>query len=92
MATKAQCERALEVFGDELSARRNVVGLGILPIHDQGGTSNNLAVAIYVKKKIPKDKLAGKDVVPEVLEIKIRSGKRKKVPTRVIEQGEVELE
>ena len=92
MATKAQCERALEAFEEELTARRNVVGLGIVPTGSRKGGSQDLAVAIYVRKKIPKGQLARKDVIPENLEIQLRGGKRKKVPTRVVEQGEVELE
>jgi len=90
MATQAQCERALDLFETELSRRKNVVGLGIVPAEEEkpGG---GLAVAVYVKKKLPADQLAKGDLVPETLSVPGRKG-AVQVPTRVIEQGEVRHE
>jgi hypothetical protein len=93
MATQAQCERALDLFEDELSRRKNVVGLGIVPAEEESGAGGRdcLAVAVYVKKKVPASRLSEKDLVPETLAVPGRNGPVH-VPTRVIEQGEVRLE
>lgn len=64
--------------------------LAALPV-DEEGDKRNLAVAVYVKKKLPLAKLAAEDRVPESLSI--ASGKNTiSVPVRVIEQGAVTLE
>jgi hypothetical protein len=93
MATLAQCQRALELFDSELSKRKNVVGLGIVPVdEDKSGTGRReCAVAVYVKKKLPEDGLPEKDLVPASLTIPGRNGSVR-IRTRVIEQGEVRLE
>ncbi len=91
MATKKQCERALSIYEDELGARRNVVGLGIVPTSEGKGRRRDHSLAVYVRKKLPKARLAAKDIVPPVIEVQSR-GRRYKVQTRVIEQGEVVLE
>ena len=92
MATQAQCERALGLFEEELSRRKNVVGLGIVPADDEPRSGRRgLAVGVYVKKKLPANRLSEKDRVPETLSVPGRSGPVH-VPTRVIEQGEVRLE
>lgn len=93
MATQLQAERALDLFEAELSARKNVVGLGIVPADDDemGTGKKGLAVAVYVKKKVPASRLAQKDLVPETLSVPERTGEVQ-VPTRVIEQGEVRAE
>jgi hypothetical protein len=91
MATQAQCERALELFEDELSRRKNVVGLGIVPVEDGAAGGRGMAVAVYVKKKVPANNLSEKDRVPETLRVPGREGPAH-VPTRIIEQGEVHLE
>jgi hypothetical protein len=93
MATQAQCERALDLFEAELSRRKNVVGLGIVPVEGDasGSGRRGLAVAVYVKKKVPTGRLHEKDVVPETLLVPGRNGPIH-VPTRIIEQGEVRLE
>jgi len=94
MATQQQCKRALDLLEGELSNRKNVVGLGIVD-EEEGATrrprGKSLAVAVYVKKRLPLDQLAPEDVVPPVLKIPGRKGIIR-VPTRVIEQGEVRLE
>ena len=93
MATQAQAKRALDLFEEELSGRKNVVGLGIVPAEEEkaGTGRRGLAVGVYVKKKVPADRLSEKDLVPETLSVPGRNG-AVHVPTRVIEQGEVRLE
>jgi hypothetical protein len=93
MATEAQCKRALDLFEEDLSARKNVVGLGIVPATDEAGKGGKpqMAVAVYVTKKVPENKLAAKDLVPKTLQVRTARGEVT-VPTRVIEEGEFKLE
>lgn len=92
MATRDQCRRALDLFEDQLGRRANVVGLGIVPEDESGGSKpGDMAVAVYVEKKVAPDRLAPEEVVPPVLEIPGRRG-AVRVPTKVIEQGKVRLE
>ncbi|HEX5103000.1 MAG TPA: hypothetical protein VFV87_04275 [Pirellulaceae bacterium] len=90
MASRVQAQKALEIHEQKLSGCKNVVGLGIVPADEESG-SKDLAVAVYVKKKLPLSKLAKDQVVPETLPVPGR-GKVVQVPTRVIEQDKVELE
>ncbi len=90
MATEKECEEALELYEKVLSKRRNVIGLGIVPL-EEGEGEEDLAVAVYVEKKVPESKLAPGDRIPRTLEVRKKRRKRK-VPTRVIEQGPVSLE
>jgi hypothetical protein len=93
MATKAQVNRALENFQLELNQFKNVVGLGIVPA-DEGDAKNagkELAVGVYVSKKVPLSRLAAKDRIPETLRIQGKGGELD-IPVRVIEQGVVEKE
>ena len=93
MAAQKQCEQALEQHEQRLILLKNVVGLGIVPLEERsdGARTSDLAVAVYVVKKLPLEELAPKEVIPPMLEV--RRGKRvDKVRTRVIEQGEVVLE
>ena len=63
----------------------------MLEERSDGAPSSDLAVAVYVVKKLPLEELAPNEVIPSLLEV--RQGKRvAKVRTRVIEQGEVSLE
>ena len=67
-----------------------VVGLGVVPLEEDGSGRGaaKMAIGVYVKKKLPLDRLAEEDVVPATL--KVRQGKRVvEVPTRIIEQGKV---
>ncbi len=94
MATETQCMRALDLHEADLASRKNVVGLGIVEEQEDATRqrgAKSLAVAVYVKKKLPLKQLAPEDVVPPVLTIAGRKG-TVQVPTRVIEQGEVSLE
>jgi hypothetical protein len=90
MATTPQIKRALEQFENDLSSRKNVVGLGIVP-EDENGKGGKMAVAVYVTKKVDPKKLSSKDLLPKSLAIRGRAGAIN-VPVRVIEQGKVELE
>jgi hypothetical protein len=92
MATKAQVENALDVFERDLNKYKNVVGLGIVPAEDENkGGPMDLALAVYVSKKVPVERLAKKDRIPESLTLKKRSGEFL-IPVRIIEQGPVEKE
>jgi hypothetical protein len=92
VASKAQAKRALELYEKLLAGLPNVVGLGIVPAAEgEAGDSRESAVAVYVSRKVPAAKLAPRHLVPKVLEVPGKGGKRQ-VPTRVIEQGEVTLE
>jgi hypothetical protein len=91
MATTPQIKRALDQFDTELSRRKNVVGLGIVPESESAESSGNMAVGVYVTKKVDPKKLSAKDLLPKSLKIRGRSGAIE-VPIRVIEQGKVELE
>ncbi len=93
MATRSQVNRALEHFQLDLNQLKNVVGLGIVPVSEGGekASSKNLAVAVYVTKKVPLKNLAEKDRIPESLSITGKGGELS-IPVRVIEQGVVQKE
>jgi hypothetical protein len=91
MATTPQIKRALDRFETDLSNRKNVVGLGIVPEKEEGKSSGKMAVGVYVTKKVDPKKLSPKDLLPKSLKIRGRAG-AVKIPIRVIEQGKVELE
>ena len=88
MATEAHCRRALDLFEDQLSQRKNVVGLGIVPANDESPFGRG---RMAVAKKLPTNRLSKEDVVPDMLRVPTRKG-IVEVPTRVIEQGEAWLE
>jgi hypothetical protein len=90
MASRSQAQKALQLHEQSLSGCKNVVGLGIVPADEEAG-SKDLAVAVYVTKKLPLSKLKKSQVVPQTLAVPGK-GKTVQVPTRVIEQGKVELE
>lgn len=87
MAKPAQVKRALDLFGDELARKKNVVGLGRVPA--EGG--DGWCLAVYVEKKLPPEELAAADMVPKTLELP-GGGDKVSVQTKVIEQGAVSLE
>jgi hypothetical protein len=64
--------------------------LGVVPL-DEEGDKRDLAVGVYVEKKVPLSKLLAKDRVPKSLSIAL-GGSKIAVPVRVIEQGVVNLE
>ncbi len=90
MATQRQCELALERFEDDLSARRNVVGLGIVA-EDEEGNSRGRALGVYVLKKVPLEKLSAKDRLPKTVTVS-KAGTDVVVPVRVIESGAIVAE
>ena len=94
MASEEQCERALEANEGRLGSLPNVVGLGVVPEDEDDPTSRRLAVAVYVTKKVPKEELEPEERIPKTLRIPGRGGRRgsRRVPVRIIEQGEVEFE
>lgn len=87
MAQPSQVRRALDLFGDELTGKKNVVGLGRVP--DESG--EGWCLAVYVEKKVPMEELAAADRVPKTLEVP-GGGATVSVETRVIEQGLPTLE
>lgn len=93
MAAQKQCEQALEQHEQRLILLKNVVGLGIVPFEERsdGARASDLAVAVYVVKKLPLEELAPREVIPTILEV-CRGKRITRVRTRVIEQGEVTLE
>jgi hypothetical protein len=68
-----------------------VTGIGVVPVSDDSDGPADLAVAVYVTKKVPRDELADDDRIPPTLEIPGRDGSTT-VPTRIIATGEFELE
>lgn len=95
MATKQQCNRALEKYQGYLSSLKNVVGLGIVRKESKDGaelsSDKQYVVAVYVSKKIIPERLKKIHVVPKILEL----GAKKNSPfvyTCVIEQGEPDFE
>jgi hypothetical protein len=91
MASKKQCEQALDRYAEEISRLKNVVGLGIVPENEKGDRSE-YALAVYVAKKLPTTALAVGELVPETVELPGRGNATHQIKTRVIEQGVVELE
>jgi hypothetical protein len=90
MATVKQAKRALDAFEEALAQRPNVVGLGIVPSREER-SGDGMAIGVYVSKKLPEDRLGPDELVPDSLQIPGKKGPVR-VPVRVIEQGEVQLE
>ena len=91
--TRRQVKRALDLYEERLGKYANVVGLGIVNMDEEQSKSRSgkLAVAIYVRTKIPDTELPTDERLPKHLEIRVRGGLLQ-VPTQVVEQGEVQLE
>jgi hypothetical protein len=93
MARKIDCERALARYEEMLGSLPNVVGLGIVSSEEpvgQAGTSD-CAVAVYVGKTMPTEKLPESSRIPRTLSLAGKKG-AVLVPIRVIEQGPVQKE
>ncbi len=90
MAMRAECQRVLARYQNLLSQRRNVVGLGIVSCNRvlRLTRPDELAVAVYVSRKIPLDQHSQDDVVPHVLLVR-DGGPAIEVPVKVIEQGTI---
>lgn len=91
MASRSHVERAIEQYQEELGRYPNVTGIGVVPVSDDSEGPTDLAVAVYVTKKVPRDQLRAGERIPPSLEITSRDGSRS-VPTRVIATGEFALE
>lgn len=91
MATERQVERALKRFERDLSRYPNVVGLGILPLDEEAPARDAMAIAVYVSRKLPAHRLAERDRIPPSVALHA-GGRVLRIPTRVVEQGEVALE
>jgi hypothetical protein len=87
MARSSHVMQALDLFGDELARKKNVVGLGKVPAESGDGWR----LAVYVDRKLPPEELAAADMVPKTLELPV-GGDKVAVTTKVIEQGLVTLE
>jgi hypothetical protein len=91
MATRNHVQRAIELYQEQLARYPNVTGIGVIPLKDDSDGPADLAVAVYVTRKVPRDELKPDERIPSQLEIPMRDGSRS-VPTRVIATGEFEHE
>lgn len=91
MATRNHVRRAIELYQEQLAGYPNVTGIGVVPLKDHPEGPADLAVAVYVTRKVPSDELEPEERIPSMLEIPSRDGSRS-VPTRVIATGDFELE
>lgn len=95
MATRTDCLKALALHEEALSKLKNVVGLGLVETEreqtDDGSPRVELAVAVYVRRKVPPGELAPRQRIPAFLVVPSAGGERE-VAVRVLEQGSVELE
>jgi hypothetical protein len=91
MATRSHVQRAIELYQEELARYPNVTGIGVVPVNDETEGPADLAVAVYVTRKVPRDQLEDDERIPGTVEIPSREGSRE-VPIRIIATGEFELE
>lgn len=89
MASKAHVLKAMEQFSSQLNQKQNVVGFGVVPM--DGASGKDLALAVYVTKKMPASELKQDDCLPATIPLKVMS-RIVDIPIRVIEQGVVNLE
>ena len=88
MAESSHVLQALDLFGDELARKKNVVGIGKVAAESGDGW----CLAVYVDRKVPPEELAAADLGPKTLELPT-GGDTVAVKTKVIEQpGQPELE
>ncbi len=91
MASKQHCQRAVEIHGDDLASRPNVIGLGIVPARE-AETPSDFAIAVYVERKVPLTELAEDERVPTQIEVPGRGSSTHSIRTHVLEQGAPSLE
>ena len=91
MASRNHVQRAIELYEEELARYPNVTGIGVVPVTDEIEGPADLAVAVYVTRKVPRDQLKADERIPPLLEIPSRDGSQN-VPTRVIATGEFTFE
>jgi hypothetical protein len=92
MARDDEVRKALELHGDELMAYPNVRGLGVgEKVADTKG-SGELALVVYVTKKVPLEQLGEDEVLPKTVAIGNENEATKEVPVDVVELGELSFE
>ena len=91
MASRDHVRRAIEIYEEELARYPNVTGIGVVPVTDHTEGPADLAVAVYVTRKVPRDQLKVGERIPPLLEIPSRQGSQS-VPTRIIATGEFTIE
>lgn len=89
MTTEHDVKRILDVVSDRLESLPNVVGLGVTSA-DAADPEGTPAVAVYVRKKVPKEELTPAEQVPERVQATV-DGRQVEAQTRVIEVGEIKL-
>lgn len=68
-------------YTDDLMKKANVIGVGIGLVHRGGVRTNELAIIVMVRKKLPHKKLKPEDLIPREIE---------GVPVDVQAVGEIE--
>ena len=91
VASEELCEKALQQNENRLSRLPNVVGLGIVSRHADEPGAEELAIGVYVRRKVPANRLRRADRIPTRLRVDTGASYRL-VPVRVIEQGDVVVE
>jgi len=78
---------------DRVKKKKNVVGFSgrLLPKIKNGKITDQLAIRIYVSKKLPRSQLLPEDLIPEKISFKNLSSRSKitSIPTDVVEIGEI---
>ncbi|MFH1469914.1 MAG: hypothetical protein ABIO70_36355 [Pseudomonadota bacterium] len=76
---------ALDRHEGRLVRLAHVVALGVVPL-DEARPEAELAVAVYVDRKLPASSLPPGELVPPLLEVEVE-GQPRAVRTRVLEAG-----
>ena len=81
MISKRQCERALTQYAERLERYEGVVGMGIVRLDKESERSREStdAVAVYVRRKLPKKELSPNEIIPRFLELMGRGKARKTI-------------
>lgn len=87
MTTEEDVRRILDNVRDHLTRLPNVIGIGVTSA-DAADPDGDPAVAVYVRRKLPKSDLATPEIVPATVQTTI-DGRTVEAPTRVIEIGEI---
>ena len=64
MASRSHVKRAIELYQEQLEGYPNVTGIGVVPVDDDPGGPAELAVAVYVTRKVPRNELADDEMIP----------------------------
>lgn len=84
MVSETEAKRMLPAAHAHLTSLPNVIGIGVVTDDDGGATA---AIAVYVRAKLPKDRLKPGEIVPETVHAVV-DGVPLSAPTKVIEVGE----